>query len=63
MVNILHPIPNTSPSVLYSMAGAATELANPVIGTNVPAPAYFANFEYNPNPVANALKKIKYLER
>ena len=42
MVKILTPIPNTWPSFLYSIAGAATELANPVIGTNTPAPANFA---------------------
>ena len=61
-MNILHPIPNTCPSDLYSTAGAATELANPVIGTNVPAPAYFANFEYKPRPVANALKNINVIK-
>ena len=44
MVNILHPIPNTWPSFLYSMAGAATELANPVMGTNAPAPPQSAIF-------------------
>lgn len=44
MVKILHPIPNTCPSFLYSMAGAATELANPVMGTSAPAPPHFAIF-------------------
>lgn len=38
MVNILHPMPNTCPSALYSIAEAATELAKPVIGTRLPAP-------------------------
>ena len=32
----------TCPSFLYSIAGAATELANPVIGTSAPAPPHFA---------------------
>ncbi len=41
MVKILHPIPKTCPSALKSMADDATELANPVIGTTVPAPANF----------------------
>ena len=31
MVKILHPIPNTCPSARYSIADAATELANPVM--------------------------------
>ena len=44
IVKILQPIPNTCPSFLYSIAGAATELANPVIGTSVPAPHHFASF-------------------
>ena len=41
MVNILQPIPNTWPSTLYSIAEAATELAKPVMGTRLPAPADF----------------------
>ena len=44
IVNILQPIPKTCPSFLYSIAGAATELANPVIGTSAPAPPQFAIF-------------------
>ena len=44
MVKILHPIPNTCPSALYSIAGAATELANPVMGTSAPAPPNFTSF-------------------
>ena len=51
MVNILHPIPITCPSFLYSIAGAATELANPVIGTSAPAPPHFAICGYRLNPV------------
>ena len=46
MVKILHPIPKTWPSFLYSMAGAATELAKPVIGTKAPAPP-FCQFRIN----------------
>ena len=42
MVNILAARPRTRPSVLNSMAGAATALAKPVMGTNVPAPACLA---------------------
>ena len=38
IVKILHPVPLTLPSGTYSMAGEATELANPVMGTNAPAP-------------------------
>ena len=44
MVNIFAPTPNICPSALNSIAGAATELANPVIGTIVPAPAKLASF-------------------
>ncbi len=43
MVKILHPMPKTCPSFLYSIAGAATELANPVMGTSAPAPPHFAS--------------------
>ena len=51
IVNILQPIPNICPSFLNSIAGDATEFANPVIGTKTPAPAYFAILENIPNPV------------
>ena len=44
MVKILHPIPNTCPSALYSIAGATTEFAKPVIGTSAPAPPHFTIF-------------------
>ena len=45
MVNILEAMPPeaTIPSLLNSMAGATTELAKPVTGTSVPAPAYLAS--------------------
>ena len=46
MVKILQPIPMTCPSFLYSMAGAATELANPVMGTRAPAPPHLAMRPY-----------------
>ena len=42
IVNIFAAVPVMKPSVLNSSAGAATELAKPVIGTSVPAPASFA---------------------
>ena len=37
MENIFTAVPVTSPSVLNSSAGAATELEKPVMGTSVPA--------------------------
>ena len=40
-VNIFPPTPITYPSLLYSIAGATIEFANPVIGTKEPAPANF----------------------
>ena len=39
------------------MAGDTTALANPVIGTTVPAPAKLAILSYTPIPVNNAPKK------
>ena len=42
MVNIFAATPKTNPSFLNSMAGDTTALANPVIGTTVPAPAKLA---------------------
>lgn len=61
MVKIWVPMPNTCPSFLNSMAGAATELANPVIGTRVPAPPYFAILLYILNPVNTTLKNTKVI--
>ena len=40
--------PVTKPSLLNSSAGETIEFANPVIGTSVPAPAYFAMLSYTP---------------
>lgn len=54
MVNIFAAVPRIIPSVLNSTAGAAMELANPVIGTSVPAPACFAILSYRLSPVSNA---------
>ena len=42
-VNILTAVPVISPSARKSMAGEATALAKPVMGTSVPAPAYRAS--------------------
>ena len=55
MVKILAPSPKTNPSDLNSMAGDATALANPVMGTNVPAPACFAKLSYTSNAVSSTL--------
>jgi len=41
------PMPKTSPSDLYSIAGETIELENPVIGTMEPAPATFPILWYN----------------
>ena len=38
------------------------ELAKPVMGTRVPAPACFAILSYNPKVVSKADKKIKLIE-
>ena len=58
IVKILHPIPYTCPSVLYSIADATTELANPVIGTSAPAPPHFTSLPYRLKPVSRALISI-----
>ena len=47
-VNSFAPRPVTKPSLLNSSAGETIEFANPVIGTSVPAPAYFAMLSYTP---------------
>ena len=59
MVKILHPIPKICPSAWNSMAEAATEFANPVIGTRLPAPPNFPILEYRLNPVRRTLSKIR----
>ena len=48
IVNIFAPTPKIYPSLLVSIAGETTAFANPVIGTNVPAPQYFAILSYTP---------------
>ena len=62
IVNILTPIPNTCPSFWYSMAGAATELAKPVIGTNAPAPAKRAMWPYAFSPVRITLVRTSSMD-
>ena len=57
-MNILHPTPNTQPSFLYSIAAAATELANPVIGTRLPAPPHFVIDGYILSPVRITLRRM-----
>ena len=59
MTNIFAPDPVTSPSQRNSMAGLTTALANPVIGTSVPAPAREASFWYQPSAVVTADRKIR----
>ena len=49
-------------SALKSMAGETTELAKPVIGTSVPAPAKRARELYRFSPVVSAAKKISVTE-
>ena len=46
----------TSPSRRNSIAGETTLLAKPVIGTMLPAPAY-----YTPNPVSSDAMKIRQM--
>ena len=48
MLKIFAPTPVIHPSGLNSIAGLTTELANPVMGTSVPAPARAASFWYPP---------------
>ena len=50
------------PSALNSSAGETMELANPVMGTSVPAPAYLAMLSYRPRVVSNAERKIRLMD-
>ena len=59
MVNILAPVPVTRPSERNSMAALTTALANPVMGTRLPAPAREASFWYQPRAVRRAEKAIR----
>lgn len=63
MVKILQPTPKTCPSFLYSMAGEATELANPVMGTSAPAPPNLTMGAYRPKPVKRTLRKTRIKEQ
>ncbi len=55
MENICAAVPSTMPSCLNSSAGETTELAKPVIGTIVPAPAWRAILSNTPIPVRMAV--------
>ena len=61
-MNIFAPIPKTCPSLLNSIAGAVIEFENPVIGTIVPAPAYFAIFPYQFSAVSKELSAIRVMD-
>ena len=60
MTNIFAAMPVMMPSALKSMAGETTELAKPVIGTSVPAPAKRARELYRFSPVVSAAKKSTF---
>ena len=62
MVKIFAPTPSISPSDFDSIADDTTALANPVIGTSVPAPACFASFSYSPSPVKSALRNTSIID-
>ena len=61
-VNILAPTPRTYPSERESIAGDATALAKPVMGSSVPAPARLAILSYIPIPVSRTDIKIRVIE-
>ena len=61
-VNILTAVPVTMPSARKSMAGEATALAKPVMGTSVPAPAYRASRWYSPSAVSSADRNTSVTE-
>ena len=61
-MNILLPTPIIYPSDLYSIAGATIEFANPVIGTNEPAPAIFPILLKRFSPVKKAVNPIIIIE-
>ena len=60
--NIFAAVPQTQPSVLNSTAGDATELAKPVMGTMLPAPAFFPMRSQTPSPVNSTPKKMSIAE-
>lgn len=53
--NICAPVPSMNPSCWNSSAGDTTLLANPLIGTIVPAPACLAILSNTPIPVSIAV--------
>ena len=59
----LAAVPVTSPSERNSMAGATTELANPVMGTTVPAPAKLAILSKTPRAVSSPARKMRQREQ
>ena len=61
-VNILTAVPVTMPSARKSMAGEATALAKPVMGTSVPAPAYRASRWYSPSAVSSTDRNTSVTE-
>ena len=63
IMNILAPKPVTRPSLLNSMAGEATALAKPVMGTSVPAPACLAMLSYTLKPVRMMLSSTRDTEQ
>ena len=50
------PTPKIYPSALNSREGDTTELAKPVMGTSVPAPARLAILSNTPSPVSNTAR-------
>ena len=62
MVNSLAPRPKMKPSLLNSMAAEATALANPVMGTRVPAPANLAIRSNTPMAVRVTAMKMRVIE-
>ena len=62
MENIFTQVPRTKPSVLNSMAGEAMELAKPVMGTRVPAPANLAIFSNRRQAVRATPRKTREME-
>ena len=61
-VKIFVASPGTIPSDLNSIAGDVTALENPVIGTSVPAPAYFPILSNTPIAVNSDAMKIRVIE-
>ena len=59
ILKILAPTPKINPSLDESIASETTAFENPVTGTSVPAPAYFAILSNIPNPVRTAAINIR----